>query len=94
MGAPLVNDTYNRWETVTPSDTVNLDGTTFSGTATQRPSPCDALHVSVTGTLTAVMASGKAVQFPVSGIGVIRIRAIRVNSTGTAATGILALYQV
>jgi hypothetical protein len=66
---------------VTPSDTVDLpDG------------PCNALHISVAGALKIHDGSGTAVTFANVPVGVFRVIAVRVFATGTAATGIVALY--
>ena len=67
--------------TVVPSDTVLLTR-----------GVCQALHISVAGTLSVLMEDGSAGTFPAVPVGVFPIRVQRVNATGTAATGIVALY--
>lgn len=67
--------------TVTPSDTVfQADGT------------CRALYVGVTGNITVLMASGTTQLFSNVPVGIFPIQVQRVNSTGTTATNIVALY--
>ena len=67
--------------TVVPSDTVLLTR-----------GVCQALHISVAGTLSVLMEDGSTGTFPAVPVGVFPIRVQRVNATGTAATGIVALY--
>jgi len=67
--------------TVVPSDTVLLTR-----------GVCQALHISVAGTLSVLMEDGSAGIFPAVPVGIFPIRVQRVNATGTAATGIVALY--
>lgn len=65
---------------VTPSDSVNLpDG------------PCRALYIGVTGDVTLVTANGNVVLFKAVPVGILPVRCMRVNATGTAATNIVAL---
>jgi len=51
-----------------------------------------ALHISVGGTLKVTMASGSTCEFAYVPAGVMPIQVARVWATGTAATGIVALY--
>ena len=53
---------------------------------------CRALHISVAGTLSVLMEDGTTGTFPVVPVGIFPIQVQRVNATGTAATGIVALY--
>ena len=53
---------------------------------------CQALHISVGGTLSVIMEDGTIGIFPAVPVGIFPIRVQRVNATGTAATGIVALY--
>lgn len=64
---------------VTPSDSVGL------------PTICRGLYIGVTGDVTAVV-SGTAVLFKAVPVGVLPVCCSRVNSTGTTATNIVALY--
>lgn len=67
-------------EAITPSNSVNLSGTTRG------------IYVGVTGDVTAVI-NGNAILFKAVPVGLILpIRATRVNSTGTTATNMVALY--
>lgn len=69
-----------RWPAVTPSDTVNL------------ASPCRALYAHTAGDVVAVGRDGVAGTFLFAAGETKSLAAIRVNQTGTTATGILALY--
>lgn len=52
-----------------------------------------ALYIGVTGDVTVLMADGgTAVLFKAVPVGVLPVRVQRVNSTGTTATNIVALY--
>lgn len=82
---------YNRGVSVTPSDTVNVDGT--SGTAS-KPVASDALYVGASGTVALVLENGDVVSFAVSSGYVLPVRYIRVNSTATTASQLVALYSV
>lgn len=53
---------------------------------------CQALHISVGGTLSVLMEDGTTGTFPAVPVGIFPIQVQRVNATGTAATGIVALY--
>jgi len=52
---------------------------------------CNAIYVGVTGDVTAVIG-GAAVLFKAAPVGILPISATRVNSTGTTATNMVALY--
>lgn len=71
---------------VTPNDTTAIShppGDTFT----------KGLYVGVTGNISVLMAGGATVIFTNISAGVIHpISAIRVNATGTTATGIIAIY--
>lgn len=66
---------------VTPSDATNITG-----------GVCRALYVGVGGNITAVMADGQVVLFTAVPNGIFPIQVSRVNSTGTTATSIVALF--
>jgi len=71
------------YEAITPSDSVN-----FTGRRMTR-----GLYVGGTGDVAAVRADGTAVTFSGVPAGtILPIRAIRVNSTGTTATNLDALF--
>jgi len=53
--------------------------------------PCRALYIGTAGTLR-VTVNGSTVDFGAVAAGVFPVAATRVHSTGTDATGILALY--
>lgn len=74
-------DGYSRAVAVTPSDATNFtDGA------------CHAIYVGGAGNITAVV-NGTAVLFTAVPVGTtLRVRATRVNSTGTTATAMVALY--
>jgi hypothetical protein len=87
---------YNRAFAITKSDTVNLDGTTYSANPTGggKPIPCEAIFVGTGGTMTVVFEDGSTAAFTVATGGLLPVKAIRVNSTGTAAALMVALYTV
>lgn len=81
----LIVEGYNRWRTITTSDSANLPlGLT------------DAIYVGTkgsTGTIVAVMQSGQTQTFVGLLAGTIYpIRVIRINSTTTDASDLMALY--
>lgn len=84
MSQPIAIST--RQVAVTPSDSVNFVG-----------GPAEGLWIGVAGTLSYVpydqsaVAGGAAIATTV-GVGLFPCRVMRVNATGTAATGIVALY--
>ena len=75
-------DFYTKWDAITPSDTANFP----SGV-------CDAIRVGGAGNLVAVDEGGNPVTFAVIAGEILPIRAKRVNSTSTTATGLHALYR-
>lgn len=67
--------------TISPSDTTNfVDGT------------CRGIYVGVTGNIAVVNEIGSVVTFSNVPVGIFPVRAIRVNSTNTTATMLVALY--
>ena len=76
-----MEDGYSRAVAVTPSDATNFaEGT------------CHAIYVGGAGNITAIV-NGSAVLFTAVPVGAtLRIRATRVNATGTTATAMVALY--
>ena len=90
----MANDYYARYAAITKSDTVNYDGTTFSATAATKPIPADAIYVGGAGIVEAVMVNGTAVDFTAVAGEILPIQSIRVNSTTTTATLMVALYAL
>ncbi len=84
------NQGYNKGVAITKSDTVNFDGSV--STSGGNVKPCDAIYVGVAGTLAVVWQDG-SVSETTANPGVLPFAAIRVNSTNTAATGLIALYS-
>lgn len=77
---------YNVYAPITKSDTVNFPPV---GQALL----CDAIYVGGAGIVVAVMADGTAVSFTAVAGALLPIAAVRVNSTTTTATLMVALYQ-
>lgn len=81
ISASVANMPYTHLEAVTPSDTVSFTG-----------GMCRALYIGVAGDVTVLAEDDStAVLLKSCPVGLIAIRAKRVNSTGTAATNIVAL---
>lgn len=85
---------YNRAIAITPSDTVNFDGSTYSATAATRAIPCEAISIGLTGNIAVVAENGASTTLAVTVGQILLFKAIRVNATGTTATGNVALYTV
>lgn len=68
------------WVAVTPSNSTNL------------PAGCRGLYVGVAGDVAAVGSDGVAIVFAAEAGSFLPLGPIRVNATGTDATGIVALY--
>lgn len=85
-------EAYAYAKAITKSDTVNFDGSTYSATATTKPTPCDAIFCGTAGTVNVVFENGDAVAFTMASGITTPLRAIRVNSTGTAAALLVALF--
>lgn len=83
---------YTRGIAITKSDTVNYDGTTFSGTAATKAIPADAIYVGGAGIVVAVFPDGSNAQFTAVAGEILPIQTIRVNSSSTTATLMVALY--
>lgn len=73
--------TARNFEAVTPSNTEFLPG-----------GECSALYIGVAGDVTILNAVGNAITFKNVPIGYLDCQTTRVNSTGTTATDIVALY--
>jgi len=66
---------------ISPSDTVNL------------PTVCKAIYVGVTGDVKVDLTqTGTAIVFKAVPVGILPVQAMRVYSTGTTATNLVALY--
>ena len=86
--------TYNRVMSVTKSDTVNFDGSTYAANAATKAIPADAIAVDTAGNVVVVFENGgTALMHAVAGV-IIPVKCIRINSTSTTAAGLSALYQV
>lgn len=95
-----VSNQYNRAAAITPSDTINLDGSfAVVADAQAHAIPCDAIYVGTVsgaaGTLACVFQNDVAVTFTGLLAGrIYEFRAVRVKSTGTDATNLVALYRL
>ena len=77
-----MEEPFNLWGAITPSDTVDL------------PRVTGGILVGSTGNVAAVMQNNVAVTFTALAAGTyLPIAARRVNAAGTTATGLVALYQ-
>ncbi len=85
---------YNRAGVITKSDTVNYDGTTWAANAAQKPIPAEAIYVGGAGIVVAIFEDGSAVNFTCVAGQILPLKTIRVNSTTTTATLMVALYTV
>lgn len=84
----IANQSFKKWVDVTPSNTVS-----FVNQGTGRLL-ADALFVSVGGTVSFVLEDDTVVQVTAAAGTYIFAPCKRVNATGTAATGIKALYAL
>lgn len=71
---------YRHAAAITPDDSTELTKVTR------------AIYVGVTGDVTLLTAEGEAVLFKAAPVGVLRVRARRVNATATTATNLVALW--
>lgn len=85
---------FNRSVPITKSDTVNYDGSTFSASAATKAIPAEAIFVGGAGIVVAVYENGVTDQFTCVAGEILPLKTIRVNSTTTTATLMVALYQV
>lgn len=86
-----VLQSFNRWVPITKSDTINFDGSTVA-LNTGGAKPCDAIYVGGAGIVVAAAQDGNTGAFTVVAGEILPIQAIRVNSTTTSATLMIALY--
>jgi hypothetical protein len=89
---PLTPTNYAKAIAVTPSDTADF-AFTNNGDGT-RPTLCDALYVGGAGAVVAVFQDGSTASFTAVAGAVLPLRLRRVNATGTAATLMVALYNL
>lgn len=85
---------YNRWVAITPSDTKNFDGSTYSASAATKAIPACGIYVGGAGVVVAVSEDGATASFTAVAGEILPIRAIRVNNGSTTATLMVALYTV
>lgn len=85
---------YTRAVAINKSDTVNYDGTTYSASAATKAIPADAIYVGGTGIVVAVFEDGSTANFTAAVGEILPLKTIRVNSTTTTATLMVALYLV
>jgi len=85
---------YARFAAITKSDTVNFDGSTFSASAATKALPADGIYVGGAGVVAVVDEGGVVVNFTAVAGQTLPLRAIRVNSTNTTASLMVALYYV
>lgn len=85
MSQPV--STFNGFEDITKSDTVNLTRFDATGKLT------DAIYVGGAGIVVAVLQSGETHNFTCVAGQVLPVAAKRVNSTTTTATLMVAMYQ-
>lgn len=92
----IATQPYTKAVAISKSDTINYDGTTASVLAgTQNKAiPADAIFVGGTGLVVLILEDGTAVNFTCATGQVLPVKSIRVNSTTTAATLMVALYYV
>lgn len=85
---------YNFSRPITPSDTVNIDGTTYAAQPVTRPIPPQAISIGAAGNIAAVWENGTTTTMAVQAGAILPIKVIRINATNTTATGLVALYTV
>ena len=66
---------------ITPSDTVVIPG-----------GPCRGIYVGVTGNVTILTTGQNTVTFVGVPVGILPVNALRVNTTGTTASSMVALF--
>lgn len=88
MAVFLVN--FNRGKTITPSDTIDIDGNTASGN--KNPKTTDALFIGGAGIVAAVFQDGTVCNFTVVAGEMVPLKLRRVNNTTTTATLMVGLY--
>jgi len=92
--AVAFNQSYSDAQVITPDDGINFDGS--DSTTGQNVRPCDAIYVGTVsggGVVAAVLQNGLVVNFTAVAGEILPVRAIRVNSTDTTATALVAFYS-
>ena len=90
----IATQPYTRAIAITKSDTVNYDGTTYSGTAAGKAIPADAIYIGGAGIVVLALEDGTLPQFTCVAGQILPVKSIRVNSGTTSATLMIALYYV
>lgn len=85
---------YNRAVAITKSDTVNYDGSTYAANAATKAIPAEAIYVGGAGIVVAIFEDGSTCNFTAVAGEILPLKTIRVNSTTTTATLMVALYTV
>jgi hypothetical protein len=88
------SDTYNKSVSITVSDTVNFDGSTYAANAATKAIPADAVSADVAGNMIVVFENGSTALIHAAAGAIVPVKCIRINSTSTTATGLNAMYQV
>jgi len=83
---------YNRGVTITKSDTVNFDGSVYAANAATKAIPCEAVYVGGAGIVVAIFEDGSIANFTCVAGQILPLKLIRINSTTTTATLMVALY--
>jgi len=90
--AVAFNQSYSKAVAITKSNTINFDDSV--STSGQDVRPCDALYVGGAGVVIGVLQTGATISLTCVAGALIPLRLIRVNSTSTTATLMVALYSV
>lgn len=85
---------YNKAIAITPSNSVNFDGSTTAAGAQPTAMTFDAIYVGGAGVVALVLQDGSVVNFTAVAGGFIFVRGIRVNLTNTTATLMVALQSI
>jgi hypothetical protein len=91
---PQVTKTYNRAVAITKSDTANFDGSTYSANPDTKAITAEAIYAGGAGVVVAVFPDGSTANFTVTAGQTLPLTTIRVNSTSTTASLMVALYEV
>jgi hypothetical protein len=91
---PQVTKTYNRAISITTLDTVNFDGSTYAANPTTKAITAEAVYCGGAGVVVAVFPDGSTANFTVTAGQTLPLTTIRVNSTSTTASLMVALYEV
>jgi hypothetical protein len=89
----MANDYYGRFRAIVPSDTVNIDGSTYAANAATKAIPCEGIYVGGAGIVVVIQENGEACNFTAVAGEILPMKAIRVNSTNTTGTLLVALYS-